>query len=120
MTAGLYTWSNGNDPSDRYYWHSSQIPDSPTGSGGNLAAYFHPYNFQEEIDRLTDAGDLETDQEKRMQIYFEIQRLLHEEVPVIFMYWDVAFPAARTDVGGYQPNAFTWLTWNANKWYRTA
>jgi peptide/nickel transport system substrate-binding protein len=120
MTAALYTWSNGNDPSDRYYWHSSQIPDSPTGSGGNLAAYFHPYNFQEEIDRLTDAGDLETDQEKRMQIYFEIQRLLHEEVPVIFMYWDVAFPAARTDVGGYQPNAFTWLTWNANKWYRTA
>ena len=120
MTGCLYTWSNGNDPTDRFYWHSSQIPDSPTGSGGNLPAYFHPYNFQEEIDRLTDAGDLETDQEARKQIYGEIQALLHEEVPVIFMYWDVAFPAARSNIGGYQPNAFTNLLWDAGRWYRTA
>jgi len=120
MTGCLYTWTNGNDPTDRFYWHSSQIPDSPTGSGGNLPAYFHEYNFQEEIDRLTDAGDRETDQEKRKQIYWEIQELLHEEVPVIFMYWEVAFPAARTNIGGYQPNAFTSLMWDANRWYRTA
>jgi peptide/nickel transport system substrate-binding protein len=120
MTGCLYGWSNGNDPTNRFYWHSSQIPDSPTGSGGNLPAYFHPYNFQEEIDRLTDAGDLETDQEKRREIYWEIQELLHEEVPVIFMYWEVAFPAAQKNVGGYLPNAFTWLMWNAQEWYKTA
>lgn len=119
MTGCLYSWFNGNDPTNRFYWHSSQIPDSPTGSGGNLPAYFHPYNFQEEIDRLTDAGDLETDQEKRKAIYFEIQKLLHEEVPVIFIYWNVAFPAARTTIGGYQPNPFTYLTWNVNQWYTT-
>jgi peptide/nickel transport system substrate-binding protein len=120
MTGCLYTWTNGNDPTNRFYWHSSQIPDSPTGSGGNLPAYFHPYNFQEEIDRLTDAGDLETDQEKRREIYWEIQELLHEEVPVIFMYWDIAFPAAQKNVGGYLPNPFTWLLWNAEEWYKTA
>jgi peptide/nickel transport system substrate-binding protein len=118
MTGAFYAWFNGNDPSNKFYWHSSQIPDSPTGSGGNLPAYFHPYNFQEEIDRLTDAGDLETDQEKRREVYFEAQKLLHEEVPVIFMYWLVAFPAARDYIGGYQPNAFTYLTWNVNQWYR--
>lgn len=120
MTAALYTWSNGNDPTNRFYWHSSQIPDSPTGSGGNLPAYFYPYNFQEEIDRLTDEGDLETDQEKRKEIYWEIQQLLHEEVPVIFMYWEIAFPAAQKNVGGFQPNPFTWLMWNAETWYKTA
>ena len=31
MTACLYSWYNGNDPDDMFYWHSSQIPDSPTG-----------------------------------------------------------------------------------------
>jgi peptide/nickel transport system substrate-binding protein len=118
MTGCFYAWYNGNDPTDKFYWHSSQIPASTTGSGGNLPAYFHLYNFQEEIDRLTDAGDLETDQEKRKAIYFEVQKLLHEEVPVVFMYWLVAFPAARDTIGGYQPNAFTYLTWNVNEWYR--
>jgi len=120
MTGCLFAWFNGNDPTDRFYWHSSQVPDSPTGSGGNLPAYFHPYNFSEEIDRLTDAGDLETDQEKRKAIYFEIQKLLHEEVPVIFIFWNVAFPAAQKNVGGYQPNPFAYLTWNVNQWYKTA
>ena len=58
MTACLYTWFNGNDPDDMFYWHSSQIPDSPTGSGGNAIAFFHEYNFQAEIDELTEAAPL--------------------------------------------------------------
>src|SRR5205085_4406910 len=36
MTAGGYSWFNGNDPDDRFYWNSSQIPKSPTGTGGNV------------------------------------------------------------------------------------
>jgi peptide/nickel transport system substrate-binding protein len=117
MTGCFYSWTNGNDPTDKFYWHSEDIPDSPTGSGGNLPAYFHHYNFQEEIDKLTVAGDSTTDQEERKKIYWQIQELLHEEVPVIFMYWGKSFPAVANNVGGFWPSAFVDLMWNANEWY---
>jgi peptide/nickel transport system substrate-binding protein len=120
MTGCLYSWFNGNDPTNTFYWHSSQIPETPTGSGGNLPAYFHEYSFQEQIDELTTAGDATTDQEERKAIYWEIQELLHEEVPVIFIYWEKAFPAAIDNLGGFWPSPFNYLLWNANEWYLTA
>src|SRR5215211_543596 len=119
MTGGLYSWYNGNDPTDKFFWHSDQIPGSPTGSGGNLPAYFHTYSFQDEIDRLTVAADATTDQEKRKEIFWQIQELLHEEVPVIFIYWEKAFPAVVPNLGGFWPSAFNYLMWNANEWYLT-
>jgi peptide/nickel transport system substrate-binding protein len=119
MTGCFYSWFNGNDPTDKFYWHSDDIPDSPTGSGGNLPAYFHEYSFQAEIDELTEAGDANTDQEARKEIYWQIQELLHEEVPVIFIYWEKAFPVAAPNLGGFWPSPFNYLMWNANEWYLT-
>jgi peptide/nickel transport system substrate-binding protein len=119
MTGALFSWYNGNDPTDTFYWHSSQIPDSPTGTGGNLPAYFHKYSFQDEIDKLTTQGDSTTDQEERKKIYAQIQELLHEEVPVIFIYWQKAYPALAKNIGGFWPSAFNYLLWNANEWYLT-
>ncbi len=119
MTGCLYSWSNGNDPTDQFYWHSSEIPKTPTGTGGNLPAYFHPYNFQAEIDDLTARADQTTDQEQRKQLFWQIQELLHEEVPVIFMYWEKAYPVAAANLGGFWPSAFNSLLWNANEWYLT-
>lgn len=119
MTAALYTWSNGQDPDDKYYWHSEAIPSTPTGTGGNLPAYFHPYSFQAEIDDLTERARLETDQEARKALYWEIQELLHEEVPCIFIYWPKEFSAATTKLGGFWPSSFNSLMWNANTWYLT-
>ena len=46
MTAGMYSWTNGNDPDDMFYWHSSQIPKTPTGSGGNTVGFFNLFSFQ--------------------------------------------------------------------------
>jgi len=119
MTACLYTWSNGQDPDDKFYWHSEAIPASPTGTGGNLPAYFFPYNFQLEIDELTEAARLTTDQETRKALYWQIQELLHEEVPCVFMYWPKSFAAATTKLGGFWPSSFNSLTWNAGSWYLT-
>jgi peptide/nickel transport system substrate-binding protein len=119
MTAALFAWQNSNDPDDMFYWHSSQIPTSPTGSGGNLPAYFFPYNFQDKIDKLTSEAAAETDQEKRKQLYWQIQELLHEEVPVIFIYWQKGFEAVDKNVGGFWPSAFTNLLWNVQDWYLT-
>ena len=55
-----------------------------------------------------------TDQEERKKIYAQIQQLLHEEVPVIFIYWEKAFPALAKNIGGFWPSAFNYLLWNAN------
>ncbi|MGH2531392.1 MAG: ABC transporter substrate-binding protein [Thermomicrobiales bacterium] len=117
MTACLYPWVNSNDPDDLFYWHSSQIPTSPTGPGYNLPAFFFPYNFQEEIDKLTEDAVAEVDQEQRKELYWQIQELLHEEVPVIFLYWAKVFPVAATTVGGFWPSAFNNLLWNVQDWY---
>jgi peptide/nickel transport system substrate-binding protein len=120
MTGCFFGWfTTGNDPTDTFYWNSSQIPKTPTGSGGNLPAYFYPYSFQDKIDELTTAGDSTTDQDKRKEIYSQIQQLLHEEVPVIFIYWDKLFPAVANNVGGFWPSAFNYLLWNSAQWYLT-
>ena len=94
MTGCLYSWFNGNDPDDMFYWHSdADSGRARRGPAATSSAYFHEYNFQEEIDELDRAGDATTDQEARKEIYWQIQELLHEEVPVIFIYWGKAFPA---------------------------
>jgi peptide/nickel transport system substrate-binding protein len=117
MTAGYYRWSNVNDPDDMWYWHSSQIPPSPGGSGGNTAAFFNEYSFQETIDDLTSRAAAETDQEARRELYVEIQTLLQKEAPVIFLFWDKNYSAASGKIGGYWPSAFNYLLWNVADWY---
>jgi peptide/nickel transport system substrate-binding protein len=119
MTASLWAWYNGNDPDDQFYWNSSQIPTTPTGTGGNLPAYFFKYNFQQKIDDLTSSAAKETDQEKRKQLYFQIQQLLFDEEPVVWIYWGKAFPVVDPNIGGFWPSAFNNLLWNAEQWYLT-
>ncbi len=116
MTAGQYPWFNANDPDDMFFWHSSQIPKDPTGTGGNLPAYFNKYEFQDEIDRLTEAGAREVNPEKRKAIYFKIQELLHEYVPVIFLYWSKDISVAPKNLSGFDPNPYNYLLWNVKDW----
>ena len=117
MTACLYAWTNGIDPDDLFYWHSSQIPTAPTAPGGNLPAFFHPYAFEAEIDALTAEAASTLDLEARRELYAQIQELLVREVPVIFLFWEQAFPAARREVGGFWPTPYAGLLWNAATWY---
>jgi peptide/nickel transport system substrate-binding protein len=119
MTAMLYSWVNFPDPDDIYYWHSAQIPESPTGSGGNYPAFFFEYNFQDQIDDLTSRAAAETDLAKRKELYSQIQKLLHEEVPVIFLYWPKRYEAVAKNIGGFWPSAFNNLLWNVEQWYLT-
>lgn len=117
MTACLYAWTNANDPDDLFYWHSSQIPSSPTASGGNLPAFFYPYKFQRAIDALIEGGLGETDLERRREIYHQLQELLYREVPVIFLYWDLAAAVTTPTLGGFSPHAASGLLANAEAWY---
>ena len=117
MTAGYYRWSNVNDPDNMFYWHSSQIPTSPGGPGGNIPAFFNEYSFQDQIDDLTSRAAAETDVDTRKALYVEIQALLLKEVPVIFLFWDKNFSAAAAKIGGFWPSVFNYLLWNAGDWY---
>ena len=117
MTACSYSWFNSNDPDNMYYWHSSQVPPDPTGAGGNALAYFFPLNFHEEVDRLTEAGAKETDPDARKQIYLELQVLIAEETPVVFMYWGKDYSAVVPNLAGFWPSPFNRLLWNAQDWH---
>jgi peptide/nickel transport system substrate-binding protein len=119
MTAGQYEWLNADDPDDMYYWHSSQIPKDPNGTGGNLPAYFNKYEFQKEIDQLTEAGVQELDQAARRKTYFKIQEVLQEYVPVIFLYWDKRIYVAPKNLSGFNPNPYNALFWNVKDWTLT-
>ncbi len=119
LTAGYYRWANVNDPDDMFYWHSSQIPTYPGGPGGNVPAFFNEYGFQEQIDDLTSRAAAETDTILRKNLYLEIQALLHDQVPAIFMFWDYNYSAASNRIGNYLPSAYTYSLWNAREWYLT-
>ncbi len=119
MTGISYSWFNNNDPDDRLYWNSAQIPKTPTSPGGNVPAYFYPYNsFQKQIDQLTNAGVATLDRGKRRAIYYKIQDLLAEQVPVIFLYWASLIYLQPNNLQGFDPNAFMYgLFWNVERWH---
>jgi peptide/nickel transport system substrate-binding protein len=119
MTAGLYSWTNSADPDNTWYWSSQYIPETPTGAGGNVQCYFFPFNFQEEIDAIIDPAVEELDQDKRKDAYFASQKLINEQAPVIFLYWEKLFTPVANNIGGYLPTTFNSLFWNANTWYLT-
>ena len=116
MTAGMYSWLNNIDPDDMYYWHSSQIPKEPTGTGGNTVGYFNQFSFQKEIDDLTAAAAQEIDVTKRKALHFKIQEVLQREVPVIFLYWGKRISVAPKNLANFRPNPFTYIMWNVKDW----
>ncbi len=70
------------DPDQYSFWHSTQE--------GNLSAF---KNFR--IDKLLEDGRRTIDEEERKSIYFDFQRFLVEEVPVIFLYHPVTYEIRR-------------------------
>jgi peptide/nickel transport system substrate-binding protein len=79
----------GGDPDELYNWFY----------GGS------PVNFgrfdDEEINRLLDEGRSEPDQEKRAQIYQDLNRVFGEQVYSIWANWTTWVIASQTSVNGY-------------------
>ena len=116
MTANGYDWFNAFDPENTYFWNSRFIPKEPGGVGGNMPAVYHPYEQQAKFDALTDEANLEVNPEKRQKIYWQIQELLHEEVPVIFLYWNKRIYVTPKTLAGFDPNAALPLLIDAERW----
>jgi len=115
MTAIVVQVSNGNDPDDSYYWNSASIPKQ-RGGFGNVVAFFHPFAFQTRIDALTNAGLSAPDPASRRLIYAQIQSLVANEVPWIFVRWLPYRLLAPSGISGIQPNGFNNLFWNVAAW----
>jgi peptide/nickel transport system substrate-binding protein len=102
--ATVITGVTGPADPDAPLWtllHSASFPP-----GLNTARY-------RGIDELLENVQTELDPTKRLALFRRIQEKIREDVPVIPLYDDVLFAAARTAVKGFSPDPqFTmWLYW---------
>lgn len=74
------------------YFHSSNAI-----TGSNFTVYRNP-----KVDELLDRGRQSTSRDERIQIYQEIQRILAEEVPRIFIAYPEELYAIRDNVSGIE------------------
>lgn len=89
----LLGWPNFTGDPDQSLWplfHSSMM-----GAEGNRVFYDNP-----EVDELLEAGRQETDEEARAEIYEEVQQILVEDAPMIYMNQGVTQDAYRAEVEG--------------------
>lgn len=79
MDAGMFNWTHGG-------WLGE--PDATAALHSEGATNFTGWSH-ERIDELLEKGTREIDPDKRRPIYSEIQKIIAEEVPFLFLYyWD--------------------------------
>jgi len=100
-------WGLGLDPDQYEIWHSSQTGPEEL----NHISYKNP-----KVDGLLEAGRRTFSQEKRTAIYGELQEVLAEDQPVIFLYVPDALPVVSARVHGIEP-APAGIMYNFIKWY---
>ena len=70
-------------------------------------------DWEQQIDRLFDAGAKEWNEEKRKAIYDEFQQIVQEQLPVIHLVQEIALMAVRDRVQGIQYSGLpSWGLWN--------
>ncbi len=84
----------GPDPDDYAFWHSSQIED-----GYNFVSYVNP-----KVDELIVEARTTMDIEKRKPLYYEIQQILHDDYPYIFLMYTKANAVFNEKIRGLDSN----------------
>jgi peptide/nickel transport system substrate-binding protein len=110
----MFAWTSSPENVPRSTLHSTEIPTSENGRAGQNYSGFH----NEEMDRLIDAIEVELDRERRRTMWYRIQRIYAEELPVLPLYYRAdAFIIPRW-LGGIQPTGHLHSTslW-AEEWY---
>lgn len=88
-------WATSFDEDPYQLWHSSQ-----TDKGSNFVGFANA-----EADKLIEAGRIEFDKAKRMDIYKKLHKLIHEEEPYTFLFTNpslVAVAKRFTNVKEYR------------------
>ncbi|UCC62802.1 MAG: hypothetical protein JSV36_18960 [Anaerolineae bacterium] len=74
------------------------VAGTPAGRG-NYACYSNP-----RVDELIAMGASEPDPQKRQEIYYEMQRLIYQDAPAVFLYVPQEIEAASARVHGWEPS----------------
>ena len=91
---------SGNDPDRALY------PALHTGGSVNAFQF-----SDEQVDQLLEQGRSQTDHEERKATYQEVEKLIAEQAPLIFICTRVGHFATATGVEGFAPTASqTWMT----------
>ncbi len=99
-------WQATIDPHWMYQiWSAENIPDL------NAGAYRNP-----EVEALFQKGVREFDEGARKKIYGEIQTILTDEQPYIFLFMDKSYTGVNNRIGGVKPSPLG-LGWNIEEWY---
>ncbi|KAF0132469.1 MAG: peptide/nickel transport system substrate-binding protein, partial [Candidatus Saganbacteria bacterium] len=88
--AVIIGWSLGIDPDSFSIWHSSQYPN-----GLNFIKYSNP-----KVDDLLELGRITIEREKRKGIYSEMNRIISEDQPYIFLWYPKTIVGIRDRVMG--------------------
>jgi len=72
-------------------------------------------DWEEEIDRLFIAGAKELDETKRKAIYVEIQQIVSDNVPFVYLVNPKAFGAVRNKIKGVEYSALGGAFWNLDE-----
>ncbi|MGG1662371.1 ABC transporter substrate-binding protein [Brevibacillus sp. NRS-1366] len=91
MEATILNWSGRPDPDQNIY--DFLVTDGPQN-------YSHFSN--QEVDQRLNAARMEMDEGKRKAIYDEVMKILHEEVPQIYLYHEHIVSGMSKSVQGYK------------------
>jgi peptide/nickel transport system substrate-binding protein len=78
-------------------WHTYEA-GVPYWGRGNFSQYSNP-----RVDELIKAGETEPDVEARQALYYEVQEILYEEAPAVFLLLPNVFEAASDRVQNWEP-----------------
>lgn len=111
--SALYAWYVGADPDNGILWNSRNIPNQSNAyKGKNYPGWRNP-----EVDRLIDQASRTIDIDTRRQLYYRLQELLQQDMPVIPLYFHSNIGVVKKTVLNYQPNASpSGDLWNAWQW----
>ena len=102
----LGAWSATIEPHFmQQIWLESSIPQL------NYPAYVN-----KRVEELFEQGVREFDREKRKQIYGEIQRILAEDSPYVFLTVNKSYIGVSNRIGGIEPTALG-IGWNRERWF---
>ena len=92
----LFTsWGNASlDPSD------IMMPAVHGGGRGNSAGY-----ASSEVDKLLDQAEVETDQVKRRAMYLQVQQMVHDDAPWVFLWLPQDVYGVSKRLHGFKPSA---------------
>jgi peptide/nickel transport system substrate-binding protein len=118
------TWSTGQyemggwfhglrnpDPDLSFRFHSGQIPSPSNPAGSQWYHYSNP-----QVDKLFDQQANIFDPAERKKVIDEIQRLIYEDYPVIYLYDFTSIYAVKSTLKNFQPHAWGNFYWNIWQW----